>query len=670
MQQLQTRDYGGSWSSLFASGLEQYAQTDRPKDALSQIAPVYIAATIRAQAGASVPWTIFSGEEDIAEHPFYDLMSMPNDSLAGTQLDELTRAWMLLRGRAFWLLDAEVRGVPTRVRVLEADRVTALKRDGELIGWRYQPCTGAAVNLSTEEVVRFAFADHRDPYGGLSPLEAAQLYASINWRGAKSQDQFYGRGGFPPFYVKFPTEAGNVTQGQQDMMRESFREKYLGMRNRWDPPFMFRGATLESIGINQRDAEWIAEQGLSAKFIFGCYQVPYGYGGFTEDANRSVTVEETRRFWGGTVRQDGQLVTSIINARIFDRFWPGLRMEYDFRSKMAEMMPEEIRASITSMDTLWRMGVPASEAARIVGVTLDAENRPWLDEGFLPFSVVLADQVMAPPEPAVAPVDTGKSARHSRWPKTERLRSALWKTYTARTDKVERRMLSSWRGWLDWLRDYALSNLRSAKATGGAHPAIDSLLVRDEAGKLLPSSAEAGRQAVDRTKADRLAAIKEGYDSVAADLATDDTFDLLDPKVVQALAERTVFIKSSVDGEMDRLRAKVSEGIQSGATIDEIEHDIRAHINQSKLGMARTVARTETMSSFSRARFDAFEQAGIGKEEWLSARDADVRESHQIDGEVAIIGSPFSNGLLYPHDPMGAEDEVINCRCVPLPVVD
>jgi hypothetical protein len=28
------------------------------------------------------------------------------------------------------------------------------------------------------------------------------------------------------------------------------------------------------------------------------------------------------------------------------------------------------------------------------------------------------------------------------------------------------------------------------------------------------------------------------------------------------------------------------------------------------------------------------------------------------------INEPFTNGLMYPLDPTGAADEVINCRCV------
>jgi uncharacterized protein with gpF-like domain len=56
---------------------------------------------------------------------------------------------------------------------------------------------------------------------------------------------------------------------------------------------------------------------------------------------------------------------------------------------------------------------------------------------------------------------------------------------------------------------------------------------------------------------------------------------------------------------------------------------------------------------------------------WLSMRDEKVRDSHRaIDGEVRNLGEQFSNGLLFPHDPNGPADEVVNCRCDLLAVED
>jgi SPP1 gp7 family putative phage head morphogenesis protein len=90
-------------------------------------------------------------------------------------------------------------------------------------------------------------------------------------------------------------------------------------------------------------------------------------------------------------------------------------------------------------------------------------------------------------------------------------------------------------------------------------------------------------------------------------------------------------------------------------------------VHQSR---SMTIARTETGFAFADGRHIAMKENGIKKQEWLTARDSNVRDSHKIDGQVRSIGRRFSNGLLRPLDPNGKAKDVINCRCTVVPVLD
>ena len=91
---------------------------------------------------------------------------------------------------------------------------------------------------------------------------------------------------------------------------------------------------------------------------------------------------------------------------------------------------------------------------------------------------------------------------------------------------------------------------------------------------------------------------------------------------------------------------------------------IRSAFDQTYEGRAETVARTETASVYGAASQAAVE-ADYAFKRWLSASDADVRDSHAaVNGEVVPVDEVFSNGLAYPGDPSGPPEEVINCRCV------
>ena len=59
-----------------------------------------------------------------------------------------------------------------------------------------------------------------------------------------------------------------------------------------------------------------------------------------------------------------------------------------------------------------------------------------------------------------------------------------------------------------------------------------------------------------------------------------------------------------------------------------------------------------------------YKRQGFATKTWLTAGDADVRQSHKrLHGVTIGINEKFPNGLLYPGDPNGPPAEVIGCRC-------
>lgn len=64
------------------------------------------------------------------------------------------------------------------------------------------------------------------------------------------------------------------------------------------------------------------------------------------------------------------------------------------------------------------------------------------------------------------------------------------------------------------------------------------------------------------------------------------------------------------------------------------------------------------------ACYKAKEKGADVVKQWDSTLDKKTRESHQqVDGEIRELDEKFSNGLMYPCDPSGGADEVVNCRC-------
>lgn len=126
----------------------------------------------------------------------------------------------------------------------------------------------------------------------------------------------------------------------------------------------------------------------------------------------------------------------------------------------------------------------------------------------------------------------------------------------------------------------------------------------------------------------------------------------------------------------ERIKQEIHDTILEGLTSSEGPTELSARVREVFKGnlseaSARRIARTEAHTAVSNGRVELMKRQGVKKHEWLSARDASVRESHDnVDGEVREIGEEFSNGLKWPGDPNGPADEVVGCRCVALPVAD
>jgi SPP1 gp7 family putative phage head morphogenesis protein len=123
-----------------------------------------------------------------------------------------------------------------------------------------------------------------------------------------------------------------------------------------------------------------------------------------------------------------------------------------------------------------------------------------------------------------------------------------------------------------------------------------------------------------------------------------------------------------------KIRSSLAQGIARGMGINDISKLIRKDLEQNANNSVR-IARTETTRVMNSSRSDSMEHAekrGLKlKKVWVATLDDRTRDGHaDIDGEEVDIDKPFSNGLMYPGDPAGDAEEVINCRCTMITQVE
>jgi len=116
-----------------------------------------------------------------------------------------------------------------------------------------------------------------------------------------------------------------------------------------------------------------------------------------------------------------------------------------------------------------------------------------------------------------------------------------------------------------------------------------------------------------------------------------------------------------------KISGEISRGIATAAMYSEIARNIEGYARISKNNAMR-IARTEAHRIQCRATMDACNKAkdkgADVVKQWDASLDGRTRDSHRhVDGEIRELDEKFSNGLMYPGDPSGRAEEVINCRC-------
>ena len=168
------------------------------------------------------------------------------------------------------------------------------------------------------------------------------------------------------------------------------------------------------------------------------------------------------------------------------------------------------------------------------------------------------------------------------------------------------------------------------------------------------------------TRGDGGAGFVSGYSTVYLE-RKEDFAQMMMRLALQYVAQEAVRRKITSIAETTRARivSLVDQGYRDGLGVAEIARGIRDRIPGMSRLRGALIARTETHGAANFGADVAARETGLTlRKEWVAASDARTRDSHAlIDGETVGMDDAFSNGLMYPGDPSGDADEVINCRC-------
>lgn len=197
-----------------------------------------------------------------------------------------------------------------------------------------------------------------------------------------------------------------------------------------------------------------------------------------------------------------------------------------------------------------------------------------------------------------------------------------------------------------------------------------------------------------KTNADAVAAINGYAPLVAAEQANfteytiedgttlNPSFTLLNQDTVLRLVKDSPAVLPKAKAKISKnkqwntpkLRSVLTHAIVQGDSIPKLSKKVEEICGSNK-AIATRNARTMMTGARNAGTLAAYvraEQNGMHiQKQWMAALDERTRVSHRhLDGEIKPVNEKFSNGLMHPGDTTGRPDQVYNCRCTMVPIVN
>jgi HK97 family phage portal protein len=522
-------------------------------------------------------------------------------------------------------------------------------------------------DIDPDHVLWFRYAPHPiDPYDGMTPLQAAGIAVDTDWLARLYNRRFLQNDGRPGGILAIDGDADD------DVIKE-LRQRFSGGVNGAGRVSVLEAedAKFVDTAITPRDAQYAQLRSMSRDECYQAFGVPESVAGNAAGRTFDNADAELRGFWMETQR--GSHLPTIgagfdpldDDPETFVGFdLSGIDVLQRSERQRAEFEMKEVEKGLRSTDEyrenrpdLEPIGTPEAQELRVRGTGATGEileqSRKPADRKQLD-----VDEIDDMPAPGTYEIggddDPYKSERKAR----DR-RSRVWES------TVEKQM----RAFFGRQESVVLDKLNSSKVRKGTRHWTG-------AGDFIVNRKIAAQDVLDLSKwndeleqdaRNFVSAIALDYGDSTAD-ALGTSFDLADPRVTTLIEQRVNKIVDCNQTTYDAIKQQLAAGEQAGESLDEIVKRIKGVFEYADTTRAKTIARTEVISSSNGASYEAAKQSNVvAKKQWLTAADDRVRETHEnAEGQKRDLDDSYtvgSSSLQYPGDPGAAGEETINCRC-------
>ena len=235
---------------------------------------------IHSQLDKSLPNVAHAEEfEEIEEHPLLDLLTKPNDYDSGWELKELTQSMLDLTGNAYWMLERDKLGVPSRIFLLRSQWVRIIPDKDNFIegfwyGYNNAWGTDTRLELMPEQVIWFKYPSPVDPWYGMGPTQMAAYALESEEMREKWINATLNNMARPDMVIKYLE--GELDPQERMAVEREWNSLFKGSKNAGKVKVTDFRWEMEKIGWSPNEMDFNQGEEWIVKKIASVYPVPLG----------------------------------------------------------------------------------------------------------------------------------------------------------------------------------------------------------------------------------------------------------------------------------------------------------------------------------------------------------------------------------------------------------
>ncbi|MFA5385784.1 MAG: phage portal protein [Eubacteriales bacterium] len=662
--------------------------------------------------------------EKIQDTAIEKLLKMPttNKTITEYVLLYITQVYLMLpSGEAFWIKERNKLGKVTELWPVPpgwVQSIPSITQDFFMI-YPQGNMQSPSIPVAPFDMVYFKKPDVNNPYlRGIGRANGIGDEIETDEYMAKYQKRFFFNDALPSVAISMP----NADETSIDRAEESWNQKFGGHNNSHKTAFLNFDGKIQLLKQTEKDMDFIESRKYLRDTANQHFSIPPELFGILENSNRSTIDAAYYLYTKNVLRKELKFIDDVLNIQLIPELDSSVIFEHDnvvpeddeFKLKRAteglkngaltvnkwlqengydqigdkgealyvplNMAPvylnEKEEATAPAGEKVADTALNGAQVSSLLEIVMSVttgqiprETAINLIMNAFMFDRVTAEAILADagngfvPAPLGAPVKPAPEAEPAEPPAKHVKRAFLpeqkermWLIFDKAATKNEQAFILNLKRYFQSEQDRIVNSLE--KSVKAIDPLLDWDKEKETLFKLLTSL--------------WMASLKDGFETTNETFGFGVSFDVVNPTFIDWISEYGAErVKGINDTTKEALRKTLAEGIDAGESIPKLKDRVLGVMGEAKTSRAEKIAKTETHNSVGKGTQETYAAAGVKKKEWLTSIDGRERESHAaINHEVVDIDKQFGNGLSFPGDPSGPPEEVVNCRCVELPVIE